>query len=48
MTWRNLSGPLFGNTIASLEAEGRDAEVIFEQPRDNGELASVTRVPLTD
>jgi phosphodiesterase/alkaline phosphatase D-like protein len=48
MTWRNLSGPLFGNTIASLEAQGRDAEVIFEQPCDNGELAVVTTVPLTD
>ncbi|PRC42812.1 phosphodiesterase [Mycobacterium sp. ITM-2017-0098] len=48
MTWRNLSGPLFGNTIASMEAEGRDAVVIFEQPRDDGELIAVTTVPLTD
>lgn len=48
MSWRNLSGPLFGNTIASLEAEGRHAAVIFEQPQDNGELAAVTTVPLTD
>ena len=48
MSWRNLSGPLFGNTIASLQARGRDAEVIFEQPTDEGELTVVTRVPLTE
>jgi phosphodiesterase/alkaline phosphatase D-like protein len=48
MTWRNLSGPLFGNTIASLELSGRNAAVVFEQPRDNGELAAVAKVSLTD
>lgn len=48
MSWRNLSGPLFGNTIASLELEGRSATVIFEQPRDNGELAAVVTISLTD
>jgi phosphodiesterase/alkaline phosphatase D-like protein len=48
MSWRNLSGPLFGNTIATLEATGRSADVVFEQPRDNGELAVVTRISLTD
>ncbi|CAN5761960.1 alkaline phosphatase D family protein [soil metagenome] len=48
MSWRNLSGPLFGNTIASLELTGRRAAVIFEQPRDNGELASVATIALTD
>ncbi len=34
MSWRNLSGPLFGNTIATLNAKGRSADVVFEQPRD--------------
>jgi phosphodiesterase/alkaline phosphatase D-like protein len=48
MSWRNLSGPLFGNTIATLETSGRDAEVVFEQPRDNGELNTAARIPLTD
>jgi phosphodiesterase/alkaline phosphatase D-like protein len=48
MSWRNLSGPLFGNTIATLATTGRSAEVIFEQPRDNGELAAVTTISLTD
>ena len=48
MSWRNLSGPLFGNTIASLSAEGRSAEVVFEQPKDEGQLATVVRIGLTD
>lgn len=48
ITWRNLSGPLFGNTIAALVLDDRDAEVRFEQPHDSGELVEVVRVPLTD
>ncbi|AFM18056.1 phosphodiesterase/alkaline phosphatase D [Mycolicibacterium chubuense NBB4] len=48
LSWRNLSGPLFGNTIATLNAKGRDAEVLFEQPTRDGELAEVARVPLTN
>ena len=48
MSWRNLSGPLFGNTIATLATTGRSAEVVFEQPHDNGELAAVTTISLTD
>ena len=47
ITWRNLSGPIFGNTIAALELNGRDARVLFEQPRGKGELVEVERVPLT-
>ncbi|WP_460359206.1 alkaline phosphatase D family protein [Mycobacterium sp. ZZG] len=48
MSWRNLSGPLFGNTIASFEAGNRSAHVVFEQPDDDGELSSVATVELTD
>jgi phosphodiesterase/alkaline phosphatase D-like protein len=48
MSWRNLSGPLFGNTIATLEADGRSAAVVFEQPQENCELAAVTKIALTD
>lgn len=48
ITWRNLSGPLFGNTIATLTTSGREAEVLFEQPHGTGELADVARVSLTD
>ena len=49
MTWRNLSGPLFGNTIATLSLDA-DAtpRCIFEQPREDGELTEVARIPLTD
>ncbi|MET0452388.1 MAG: alkaline phosphatase D family protein [Mycobacterium sp.] len=48
ITWRNVSGPLFGNTIATFDATGRRATVLFEQPRDDGTLAEVAGVPLTD
>ncbi|CAN3129790.1 PhoD-like phosphatase metallophosphatase domain-containing protein [Mycobacterium sp. smrl_JER01] len=48
MSWRNLSGPLFGNTIASFQAHKRSARVVFEQPDDEGELTSVATVALTD
>jgi phosphodiesterase/alkaline phosphatase D-like protein len=48
VTWKNLSGPLFGNTIATLHTTGRSAEVLFEQPRAAGELTEVARIPLTD
>jgi hypothetical protein len=48
LAWRNLSGPLFGNTIAALNLTGRSAEVLFEQPGDDGQLAEVARISLTD
>jgi phosphodiesterase/alkaline phosphatase D-like protein len=47
ISWRNVCGPLFGNTIAALDLSGRDAEVLFEQPRDSGDLVEVARVALT-
>jgi cytochrome c5 len=46
--WRNLSGPLFGNTIAALNTAGRQAEVVFEQPSEAGDLVEVARIPLTE
>jgi phosphodiesterase/alkaline phosphatase D-like protein len=48
ITWQNLSGPLFGNTIATLHATGRHARVVFEQPRADGKLAEVASITLTD
>lgn len=48
MSWRNLSGPLFGNTIATLNTKGRKANVVFEQPTDNGELAAAAKIDLSD
>lgn len=47
ISWRNLSGPIFGNTIAALNLTGREADVLFEQPRGSGELVEVERVQLT-
>jgi hypothetical protein len=47
VSWRNLSGPLFGNTIASLNARGRSAEVVFEQPTDDGTLTEVATIALS-
>ncbi|MDY6997204.1 MAG: alkaline phosphatase D family protein [Actinomycetota bacterium] len=48
MSWHNRGGPLFGNTIATLRADGRDADVAFEQPGRDRRLAVVARIPLTD
>jgi phosphodiesterase/alkaline phosphatase D-like protein len=48
VTWTNTCGPLFGNTIATLEIDGRHAEVYFEQPRGQAELTEVGRVTLSD
>jgi phosphodiesterase/alkaline phosphatase D-like protein len=45
--WRKISGPLFGNTIATLRVEGRAAEVVFEQPRGADTLTEAARVPLS-
>jgi len=47
VTWRRLAGPLFGNTIATLELEGRSARVLFEQPVTSGTLAVRARLELT-
>ncbi|MCV7300112.1 alkaline phosphatase family protein [Mycobacterium barrassiae] len=47
LTWTNVCGPLFGNTIATLEVDGRNADVFFEQPRRTTSLEEVGRVSLT-
>ncbi len=47
VTWRRLAGPLFGNTIATLEIEGRSARVLFEQPVTSGTLVIRARLELT-
>jgi phosphodiesterase/alkaline phosphatase D-like protein len=48
LTWTNLDDPLFGNTIATLSLSGREAEVTFEQPGEDGQLTVAARIPLTD
>lgn len=45
--WELLAGPLFGNTIATLEVTGRHAQVTFEQPVSAAALAERARLDLT-
>ena len=47
LSWANTCGPLFGNTIATLQVDGRSAEVLFEQPRGPDVLDEVGRVRLS-
>ena len=47
LSWANTCGPLFGNTIATLQVDGRSAEVLFEQPRGPVVLDEVGRVQLS-
>ena len=44
--WRRRCGPLFGNMIATLEIDGRRAEVVFEQPRSAASLDELARLEL--
>jgi hypothetical protein len=48
VAWHKLAGPLFGNTIATLELDGRHAAVSFAQPRSAGSLVEVARLELAD
>lgn len=47
LQWRNVRGPLFGNTLATLAITGRRATVTFDQPTDAGTLREVAAVDLT-
>jgi phosphodiesterase/alkaline phosphatase D-like protein len=47
VSWRRLAGPLFGNTIATLDINGPTAEVFFEQPRSSAALVERARLDLT-
>jgi phosphodiesterase/alkaline phosphatase D-like protein len=48
VAWHKLAGPRFGNTIATLELDGRHAQVRFEQPRSAGSLLEVATLELAD
>ena len=48
VTWHRLVGPLFGNTVATLDLDGRHAEVTFLQPRSAGTVREAARLVLTD
>jgi phosphodiesterase/alkaline phosphatase D-like protein len=47
VTWKRLAGPLFGNTIATLDLDGRTAQVFFEQPVSSAALVEKERLELT-
>jgi phosphodiesterase/alkaline phosphatase D-like protein len=47
LTWERLVGPLFGNTIATLDIHERRAEAIFEQPLSSASLVERARLDLT-
>jgi hypothetical protein len=47
VTWTNVCGPLFGNTIATVEVDDRSAQVLFEQPGKTDELREAGRVALS-
>ncbi|MFD0785123.1 alkaline phosphatase family protein, partial [Micromonospora azadirachtae] len=46
--WRKLAGPYFGNAVATLVHQGRDAEVTIEGTTSDGHLRPVMRQRLTD
>jgi phosphodiesterase/alkaline phosphatase D-like protein len=48
VSWHRLAGPLFGNTVATLDLDGRHAEVTFLQPRSAGSVREAARLVLTD
>jgi phosphodiesterase/alkaline phosphatase D-like protein len=48
VSWERTAGPFFGNTIATLDIRGREAEVVFEQPTSASALAERARLPLAD
>ena len=45
--WEKLCGPLFGNMIATLELDDRQAAVSFEQPSTAASLTELARLKLT-
>ncbi|MEJ3658396.1 alkaline phosphatase D family protein [Actinomycetes bacterium KLBMP 9759] len=47
VSWERLAGPLFGNTIATLDIDGRTARVFFEQPVSASSLTERARLELT-
>ncbi|OBK77889.1 alkaline phosphatase D family protein [Mycobacterium sp. 1274761.0] len=47
LTWTDVCGPLFGNTIATVEIDARRAQVYFEQPLTPTTLEEVGRVSLS-
>jgi len=47
VSWERQVGPVFGNTIATLDLTGTHAETIFEQPHSSAGLVERARLDLT-
>jgi phosphodiesterase/alkaline phosphatase D-like protein len=47
LSWERISGPFFGNTIATLDIDATRAEVVFEQPVSAASLTERARVELS-
>jgi hypothetical protein len=47
VSWERVTGPLFGNMIATLDIDGEKAEAFFEQPRTAATMVERARVRLT-
>jgi hypothetical protein len=47
VSWNRVVGPLFGNMIATLDIDGRNARVFFEHPRSAATLVERARLDLT-
>jgi hypothetical protein len=47
LSWRKLDSPMFGNLIATLVVDGRDADVFFEKPLSAASLCELGRFDLT-
>ncbi len=46
VSWERVAGPYFGNTIATLDIDGRSAEAVFEQPVSASSLVERARLEL--
>jgi hypothetical protein len=47
VSWKRVTGPFFGNMIATLDIDGERASVLFEQPRTAATLNELARLELT-
>jgi len=47
VSWERVTGPFFGNMIATLDIDGDSASVLFEQPRTAATLNELARLELT-
>jgi hypothetical protein len=47
LSWRLLSGPTFGNSVATLVFSNQKAELVIEKSGRSGQLERVSHIELT-